>query len=228
MANKSESSARSPVGRSDIPDTLEADETLLRMATEMGGVAVFEYHVTENRMHRTRNHDALYGVTWQHPWRRETFLDATVEADRQRSADAIDECLVPGGADNYEFDFRVLWPDGTTHWLCVRGEIVERDTTGTGKLIRGVIFDVDHLKTLEEHAEHLSRLYGMLSACNQAIIFSQSEFELFQKVCDAAVQFRRAFFQLRRVPLLSGFDLCHAPSSSKVWSLRGTWTESKG
>ena len=189
VKSRRSSPASSPAPRAELSDKLAADEELLRLATEMSGVAVWEYDVRQNRMRRTRNHDALYGVAWQEPWQRETFLGATVPADRQIAADAIDRCLAAGGANDYEFDFRVLWPDETTHWLCVRGQIIERDESGVGTKIRGVIFDVDHRKRTEERADRLSRLYGMLSACNQAIIFSQSEIELFQKVCDAAVTF---------------------------------------
>ncbi len=172
---------------SSLPDELEASPELVRAATTLGHVAVWEYRVAEDRMSRTRNHDSLYGLPWQEVWHRSTFLDATVEADRAPSGDAIAACLAPGGPDFYEFDFRVMWPDGSRHWLSVRGEVVVRTPDGAGAVVRGVLIDIDHRKSTEARVERLMRLYRTLSACNQALVKSNSESEIFHTVCEAIV-----------------------------------------
>ena len=173
--------------RASLPYELPASDELLRVTTEMSGVAVWEYNVRENLMQRSANHDALYGLDWQNPWHAETFLDATIDEDRPLANRVIDESLAPGGPDSYEFDFRVLWPDQSIHWLCVRGRVVARDETGSGLTIRGVIFDVGDRKAIEVSNEELVKLYKTLSACNHATVNSHDESELFHRVCQAMV-----------------------------------------
>ena len=182
MSSDDERSRRAP-----LPYELLASDELLRVTTEMSGVAVWEYNVRENLMQRSANHDALYGLDWQNPWHAETFLDATIDEDRPLANRVIDESLAPGGPDSYEFDFRVLWPDQSIHWLCVRGRVVARDETGSGLTIRGVIFDVGDRKAIEVSNEELVKLYKTLSACNHATVNSHDESELFHRVCQAMV-----------------------------------------
>src|SRR5690606_15091620 len=50
-----------------------------------------------------------------------------------------------------------------------------------------VSWDVTERVRRSERIEQLGRLYGMLSACNQAVVFSANEAELFERVLDAAV-----------------------------------------
>ena len=171
-----------------LPDELRASAELMMMTTEMAGVAVWEYDFVRDTMSRSANHDTLYGMDWQIPWHSSTFLNATHEDDRAASDRTIQDCLLPGGSDDYEFDFRVIWPDESVHWLWVKGRVVHRDSSGRGDLIRGVIVDVTDRKEAEERAAHLTHLYATLSACNQAIVQSSSQDELFRRICHDVVE----------------------------------------
>lgn len=159
------------------------------MATEMAHVAVWEYDFVRDSMERSANHDALYGLSWQTTWHSSTFLNATHEEDRERSYAAIELCMAPDGPNQYEFDFRVIWPDQSIHWLWVKGEVVRRDLTGRGNLIRGVICDVTERKEKESRIERISKLYSALSEVNQAIVRMEDEVSLFPLVCRLAVDF---------------------------------------
>ncbi|MGC8498615.1 MAG: GAF domain-containing protein [Acidimicrobiales bacterium] len=150
-------------------------------------MAVWEYDYRTNTMDRSANHDALYGLDWQVPWRIETFLAATHPEDRPAAA-AIDAAVAPGGPDEYEYDFRVVDPAERVRWLWVRGRVVERDATGRGQRVRGTLIDVTERHRLEHHLAHVNRLYATLSECNQAVIRSADEDELFRRICTAAVR----------------------------------------
>ncbi len=167
---------------------LRGDEDLLRLATEFTGVAVWEYDFATNSMARSDNHDALYGLAWQEVWRLETFLAATHPEDRDLGARAIAEAVASGGPDEYEFDFRVLDPTEAVRWLWVRGRVVARDAQGRGVLVRGALIDVTERHRLERRLERLTRLYATLSECNQAVVHSASEAELYARICAAAVR----------------------------------------
>ena len=171
------------------PGLLRTDQTLMVMATEMAHVAVWEYDFVRDSMERSANHDALYGLPWQSHWHSSIFLNATHEEDREKCYAAIELCLVPHGPNHYAFDFRVIWPDQSIHWLWVRGEVVRRDLTGRGTLIRGIIFDVTERKENENRIQRISKLYSALSEVNQAIVRMETEESLFPLVCRLAVDF---------------------------------------
>ncbi len=107
---------------------LEESELQLRLATEMADIAVWHYDFASNQMFRTRNHDQLYGMPWQHRWDIDTFMQVTHPEDRERSAAIIQASVVPGGPDAYSFDFRVITPGGNQRWLWARGRVTERDS----------------------------------------------------------------------------------------------------
>ena len=170
------------------PGHLRATPELLSLATQFTGVALWEYDYRTNTMDRSANHDALYGLAWQETWRIETFLAATHPEDRDAAATAIAAAVAPGGPDEYEYDFRVVDPGEEVRWLWVRGRVVERDAAGQGLRVRGTLIDVTERHRLESHLAHVNRLYATLSECNQAVIRSASEDELFARICEAAVR----------------------------------------
>ncbi len=118
----------------------------LRLATEMAGLAVWEYDFSSNSMTRSDNHDALYGLAPQSHWEIGTFLAATHPDDRELSNLHIEKSVAPGGPDRYEFDFRVVFPDSSIRWLNVKGQVVRRDDEGRGIIVRGCLIDITEWK----------------------------------------------------------------------------------
>ena len=167
---------------------LAESEERLRLTTEMAGIASWEYDLVANRMDRSANHDQLYGLPWQERWSIDTFLRVTHPDDRELSNKIINASIAPAGPDHYAFDFRATWPDGGVHWLWANGQVVKRDSSGRGLLVRGVLIDITERKIAEAKIQHLTNLYTALSQCNQAIVSSTSETELFDRVCRIAVQ----------------------------------------
>lgn len=57
---------------------------------------------------------------------------------------------------------------------------------------KGVVWsvvDIDKRKKIEKDNEHLRQLHAMLSQCNQAIVYSKNETELFNTICKDTVKF---------------------------------------
>ena len=130
-------------------ESVRRSEERLRLATEAAHVAVWEFDFVAGQMTRTENHDALYGLQPQPVWTYDVFTDATHPDDRGMADQRVQAAIEPGGPDNYAFDFRAVWPDGTTHWLAVSGHVFARDGAGRATLVRGALIDVTRLKSVE-------------------------------------------------------------------------------
>ena len=175
--------------RKSLQSGLEESELQLRLATEMAGIAIWNYDFKSNQMFRTRNHDQLYGLPWQQRWDIDTFMQATHPDDRDLGGAIIQAAVAPGGPDDYAFDFRVIVPDGAPRWLWAKGQVTERDADGRGLVVRGVLLDITERKATEAKLQRMTQLYAALSQCNQAIVRCASEQELFAQICRDAVQF---------------------------------------
>ncbi len=131
---------------------IESEERL-RVSTELAHVAVWEFNFASNSMKRSPNHDALYGLDWQTRWEMSTFLNATHPDDRELSIATIQNAAAPGGPDDYSFDFRVIYPDQSVHWLMVVGQVVERTSEGHGSIVRGCLMEITARKLAEEERQ---------------------------------------------------------------------------
>ncbi|HET54632.1 MAG TPA: PAS domain S-box protein [Ignavibacteria bacterium] len=129
---------------------LRMSEERLRLSTELANVAVWEYDFNTNSMSRSKNHDKLYGLEWQTHWDLNTFTNATHQDDREYSNKIIQEAVAPGGPDKYTFDFRVVYPDQSIHWLNVVGQVLERDSNKVGIIVRGCLIDITDRKQAED------------------------------------------------------------------------------
>ena len=174
--------------RNSLEHALQESERQLRLTADMAGIATWIYDFPSDQMFRTRNHDQLYGLAWQDHWNMETFLQATHPEDRKRSDESIRASVAAGGSDHYSFDFRVVWPDGSMHWLCAQGQVTERDAAGQGMRVHGVLLDITARKDAEAKVLRQTQLYDALSQCNEAIVRCASEHELFAEICRIAVE----------------------------------------
>jgi PAS domain S-box-containing protein len=55
----------------------------------------------------------------------------------------------------YDIEHRIVWPDGSVHWLSERGEVL-RDARGRPVRMLGVVQDITDRKTNEERIRHLA------------------------------------------------------------------------
>lgn len=131
-------------------EALRESEERLRLSTELANVAVWEFSFIENSMSRSKNHDQLYGLEWQSKWDINTFINATHPDDREYSNAIIQKSVAAGGPDQYQFDFRVIYPDHSIHYLAVIGHVTERNEEGLGLIVRGSLIDITERKKVEE------------------------------------------------------------------------------
>lgn len=130
-------------------EALVKSEERLRVSTELAKVAVWEYNCMAKSITRSRNYDHLFGIKWQESCDIHVFISAVHPDDRELFNEIILKATAPGGSDQYSFDFRVVHPDQSIHWLTVVGQVVERDAEGHGIIVCGCLIDISSRKEVE-------------------------------------------------------------------------------
>ncbi|HKT34239.1 MAG TPA: PAS domain-containing protein [Nitrospira sp.] len=137
----------------DISDRKAAEaairdsEARMHLAQQAAQWGVFEYNYTTGANYWSPELEALYGLSQgtfegtYDGWIRRIHPEDRAMAERAfHGALETDECAQ---------DFRVLWPDGSVHWLFARARVF-RDSAGRPERMLGVNVDVSARKAAEE------------------------------------------------------------------------------
>ncbi len=137
----------------DITAQKRAEEELLvsrerlALAQSSAGIATYDWNLRENVGHGSREFNPLYGLpTSDIGPSVEEWLQLIHPEDRQR-VQAEREQTRQGG-DPCDSEFRVVWPDGTVHWLLAKGKLL-RDSEGKPIRMVGVSMDITERKRAE-------------------------------------------------------------------------------
>ena len=125
----------------------------LTLAGEGLRIGIWEYDIATDELRGTDQWSALYGIPSNRPWPRGEWLAHIHPDDRQAVSDDIDSIITSPSVSDLEY--RVVWPDGTTHWLNRRAELVH-DANKKPVRILGVSIDITSQKTLEHERQAFS------------------------------------------------------------------------
>ncbi|MBS1873684.1 MAG: PAS domain-containing protein [Acidobacteria bacterium] len=133
--------------RREAEQALAASQLRLRLAVEAGGIGLWEYDIVTRRLTGDRRSEQLLGLA---PG---SFQGRYADFQRQVHPDdlsKLDQAAAQHSADGKPFsvEFRVIWPDGSTHWLESHGELAV-DPPGASPHLRGAAFDVTARKCYE-------------------------------------------------------------------------------
>lgn len=136
--------------RRELSAALAESETRLRAAARVARVGTFEWNIQTNENVWTREMEQLYGLeegtfegTYE-GWASRVHPEDLPEAQRRLSS-ALEQ-------GEFASEFRVVWPDGSLHWVEARGW-VDRDRQGAPTRLIGVNLDITDRKRAEEATE---------------------------------------------------------------------------
>ena len=137
----------------DGEQALRETQERLRAALGASGTATFRWNLRTGDVEWDAELDRLFGIAeGTNPHSAAGFLLAVHPDDRARLARAVDRCAA--GEECLEEEFRVVWPDGTVHWLLDKGVTTPGDD-GLPLFLTGACHDVTAHRTADAEREAL-------------------------------------------------------------------------
>jgi len=148
-------------------EAIRESEARTRIAQQAAHWGVFEYNYKTGKNYWSVELEALYGLhpgTFEGTY--EGWLRRVHPHDRSEAEQAMERALA---TDEYAHDFRIVWDDGSVHWLFARAKIF-RDTAGVPERILGVNVDITERKQAEEALRHSEEQLELVSNTVPALI----------------------------------------------------------
>jgi len=135
-----------------ILENLTESEGLLQTALSAGHLGALELHLPGFELEASDTCKTYFGRRAGESFSYQDLLDSVHPDDRARRLATLEQALNTGG--DYSIEYRVIWPDGSQHWMDVRTRAV-RGADGSLKSLVGVCSDITARKTAEIERENL-------------------------------------------------------------------------
>ena len=138
------------------------------MAAEVAGVGTWSLSVLENELSSSRKCKEVFGFSEHASFQYEDFLARIHPQDREVVHAVVQRALDPQGSGMYEYDYRIMHPNGEVRWISAKGEAFFEERGGRVAAVRltGTVLDRTDRKKAQEaliEAERLA-IVGRLAA----------------------------------------------------------------
>lgn len=130
---------------------LAKKEARFRFALESADIGVWDMDIQKNETFRSPLHDYHFGYsTPLKDWGYDDFISHVAKEDRERVADAYYQAMQ--GGEEYDVQFRVVWPDSSVHWMWSKGRFYLKPD-GTPVRVAGLTADVTDVQMAKEEMQ---------------------------------------------------------------------------
>jgi PAS domain S-box-containing protein len=161
----SSSKLRAEARRKGVEDQLRTSERRLTLAQSAAHLGVWERDLRTDTIAISGEYATLYGLPPDRSQLTHQEWIRLVHPDDRERVEALirDNRKLPRG---WDAEFRVVWPDGSVHWLLGKGSVFF-DNSGHAVRRVGVNLDVTELRQAEEVRSHLA---AIVKSSDDAII----------------------------------------------------------
>ncbi|SPE23905.1 Multi-sensor hybrid histidine kinase (fragment) [Candidatus Sulfopaludibacter sp. SbA3] len=162
-------------------EELRMSQKRLELMQAAGRIGSWEWDIQTRKVHCSLQYGPLYGLP---PGRRaphyEEWVGLVHPEDRERIQQEVSQAL--SYEDEHSSEFRVVWPDGTIHWLLGKTQVF-RDAAGNAVRMLGVVMDITERKQAEVAIDNEQRFRSMADGAPVMICTSgpDSEATFFNK-----------------------------------------------
>lgn len=132
--------------RGQAEESLQRSEEKLRLALEASGQGNWDWNLVEGELIWSDKCKALFGLRADATVSHEAFLQLVHPEDQGMIRHAVSQTLEQ--REDYDVEMRVLWPDGTIHWVASKGRVLH-DESGKPVRMIGVTHDITERRRLE-------------------------------------------------------------------------------
>jgi len=122
-------------------------EQQLRIALSAGRLGEWTFDVASMRLDASPDCKSHYGRAGDDPFPYDALIASVHDDDRTTMQAEVQRSLKTGA--DYDIEYRCVWPDGSVHWVQVRGK-PELDATGRALGMIGVSQEITDRKAAEE------------------------------------------------------------------------------
>jgi diguanylate cyclase (GGDEF)-like protein/PAS domain S-box-containing protein len=147
---------------------LRESEERLRLAMDAAQMGMWYWEVDSDNFTYSEGLSVLFGRRANDPAIDYRALQERLHPDDRELFAITMRHAVKQGVD-FQVDYRVVWPDGSTHWLANRGQ-VHRNAEGRAVRVIGVALDITDRKQAEQRIAHMAHHDALTGLPNRVLL----------------------------------------------------------
>lgn len=148
---KKQSTGRDTTKHRKAQETLQRLAEIHRLALDAADMGTWDYDLLSGRFFGDDRCREIFGVLHVESLRVDQLREIIHPEDRDRVEQSVQEALSPLSDGRYSAEYRILWPDGSMHWVHARGQVSFEGEDEARKPVRftGLVMDFTDRKTAE-------------------------------------------------------------------------------
>src|SRR5438477_6023981 len=134
--------------RGRAEEALRESEARIKLAANAANLGLWFWNIQDNEVWVTDQWRRIFVFAQSEPVSFDRVLQVVDPEDRERTKQLVQQ-MFEGGGGEYENEYRITRPDGSTRWMAGHGS-VELDERGKPAFVRGVSHDITKRKMAEE------------------------------------------------------------------------------
>jgi two-component system, chemotaxis family, CheB/CheR fusion protein len=171
--------------RKQASEAVRDSQAQLAVAREIAGLGLWDWDIRAGEIRCSEEWGPLHGLA---PGTMSISLDERVKLihpdDRESIQNEFNRTLQ--GVKPYETEFRVVWPDGTIHWLMAKGRMVS-DLEGKPLRMLGASMDITKIKLAEHDRRAVASRLAAAQADERRRISQELHDDLTQRLAGVAM-----------------------------------------